>query len=143
MPVPTVTKRSTGCSRRRCSRSRRPCSASTNGPPASEAPLARQRALEAGAAGERVHHRTEPAPAHLRCGILDRPGVVADELRAHALTAAGDHRLTTGCTEGRSEEHTSELQSRGHLVCRLLLEKKKQQEQKKNDQQDIIYLLFK
>src|SRR5207253_11326531 len=28
------------------------------------------------------------------------------------------------CTE-RSEEHTSELQSRGHLVCRLLLEKKK------------------
>src|SRR5437870_9654900 len=29
----------------------------------------------------------------------------------------------SGCT--RSEEHTSELQSRGHLVCRLLLEKKK------------------
>src|SRR5690625_3548930 len=28
-------------------------------------------------------------------------------------------------TERRSEEHTSELQSRGHLVCRLLLEKKK------------------
>src|SRR5439155_24132969 len=26
---------------------------------------------------------------------------------------------------GRSEDHTSELQSRGHLVCRLLLEKKK------------------
>src|SRR5439155_27255392 len=31
-----------------------------------------------------------------------------------------DSSLTT-----RSEEHTSELQSRGHLVCRLLLEKKK------------------
>src|SRR5690625_6251976 len=29
----------------------------------------------------------------------------------------------------RSEEHTSELQSRGHLVCRLLLEKKKQKRQ--------------
>src|SRR5437660_8179483 len=28
-------------------------------------------------------------------------------------------------SEPRSEEHTSELQSRGHLVCRLLLEKKK------------------
>src|SRR5690625_5432968 len=28
-------------------------------------------------------------------------------------------------TKTRSEEHTSELQSRGHLVCRLLLEKKK------------------
>src|SRR5207253_3382398 len=32
-----------------------------------------------------------------------------------------------GPTETRSEEHTSELQSRGHLVCRLLLEKKNQQ----------------
>src|SRR5690625_6949435 len=31
----------------------------------------------------------------------------------------------------RSEEHTSELQSRGHLVCRLLLEKKKQKKTKK------------
>src|SRR2546429_5657153 len=29
-------------------------------------------------------------------------------------------------SSGRSEEHTSELQSRLHLVCRLLLEKKKQ-----------------
>src|SRR5437870_9977366 len=29
------------------------------------------------------------------------------------------------CNFSRSEEHTSELQSRGHLVCRLLLEKKK------------------
>src|SRR5690625_5777914 len=32
---------------------------------------------------------------------------------------------------GRSEEHTSELQSRGHLVCRLLLEKKKEKDYKK------------
>src|SRR5439155_18231831 len=31
----------------------------------------------------------------------------------------------SGPTTRRSEEHTSELQSRGHLVCRLLLEKKK------------------
>src|SRR5690625_6502947 len=31
---------------------------------------------------------------------------------------------------GRSEEHTSELQSRGHLVCRLLLEKKKRLDSK-------------
>src|SRR5690625_7886618 len=30
----------------------------------------------------------------------------------------------------RSEEHTSELQSRGHLVCRLLLEKKKRKDKK-------------
>src|SRR5690349_22724652 len=33
--------------------------------------------------------------------------------------------------ENRSEEHTSELQSRRDLVCRLLLEKKKKQKKKK------------
>src|SRR5438105_11054556 len=33
---------------------------------------------------------------------------------------------SVSCTPGRSEEHTSELQSRVELVCRLLLEKKKQ-----------------
>src|SRR5437660_4044704 len=32
--------------------------------------------------------------------------------------------------EARSEEHTSELQSRGHLVCRLLLEKKKKKKER-------------
>src|SRR5439155_21227999 len=32
---------------------------------------------------------------------------------------------SSGTAAPRSEEHTSELQSRGHLVCRLLLEKKK------------------
>src|SRR5690625_5400965 len=40
-------------------------------------------------------------------------------------------RITSSCFRtcptclSRSEEHTSELQSRGHLVCRLLLDKKK------------------
>src|SRR5258707_11025519 len=33
-----------------------------------------------------------------------------------------------GCTVVRSEEHTSELQSRQYLVCRLLLEKKKKKQ---------------
>src|SRR5439155_20762079 len=33
--------------------------------------------------------------------------------------------VASDCRDDRSEEHTSELQSRGHLVCRLLLEKKK------------------
>src|SRR5438876_3826471 len=37
---------------------------------------------------------------------------------------AGDHRFTI-IAQSRSEEHTSELQSPVHLVCRLLLEKKK------------------
>src|SRR5690625_6587869 len=37
----------------------------------------------------------------------------------------GGFTVGQGAKLGRSEEHTSELQSRGHLVCRLLLEKKK------------------
>src|SRR3989442_6722137 len=36
-----------------------------------------------------------------------------------------DIKLPTRAQHSRSEEHTSELQSRPHLVCRLLLEKKK------------------
>src|SRR3989442_1709367 len=44
-----------------------------------------------------------------------------DVAPAEPLTsAAATHQMQT-----RSEEHTSELQSRPHLVCRLLLEKKK------------------
>src|SRR3712207_7042023 len=41
--------------------------------------------------------------------------------------AFAKHSCTTGasCRFARSEEHTSELQSRQYLVCRLLLEKKK------------------
>src|SRR2546422_5912807 len=38
-----------------------------------------------------------------------------------------NHGRSAGPACARSEEHTSELQSRLHLVCRLLLEKKKQQ----------------
>src|SRR5947208_6519591 len=38
-------------------------------------------------------------------------------------STAAQHRVITGFL--RSEEHTSELQSPDHLVCRLLLEKKK------------------
>src|SRR5207253_4085001 len=47
-----------------------------------------------------------------------------------ALSITRDHSWTSPEVLGllgRSEEHTSELQSRGHLVCRLLLEKKKRQ----------------
>src|SRR5439155_20268760 len=39
------------------------------------------------------------------------------------------------CRDGRSEEHTSELQSRGHLVCRLLLEKKKYKKSEQSTQE--------
>ena len=40
----------------------------------------------------------------------------------------------------RSEEHTSELQSRGHLVCRLLLEKKKKKKKQIHKTQQNKYL---
>src|SRR3712207_7763538 len=43
---------------------------------------------------------------------------------AHATTNCFPMILISGSSE-RSEEHTSELQSRQYLVCRLLLEKKK------------------
>src|SRR5947199_3649479 len=43
-------------------------------------------------------------------------------LRLHALRSG---EFTSPCGGARSEEHTSELQSLRHLVCRLLLEKKK------------------
>src|SRR5258708_26434217 len=47
---------------------------------------------------------------------------------SHFALAAGDladSQAKMGIAAGRSEEHTSELQSPDHLVCRLLLEKKK------------------
>src|SRR5690554_4131087 len=46
------------------------------------------------------------------------------------LMASGSLRMVDYSVSPRSEEHTSELQSRPHLVCRLLLEKKKK---KKNN----------
>src|SRR2546429_5922298 len=45
--------------------------------------------------------------------------------RAIRFVRASTYQNTEGVADARSEEHTSELQSRLHLVCRLLLEKKK------------------
>src|SRR5207253_10724835 len=50
-------------------------------------------------------------------GVLGMGRGAVESRLARSQTAVGDVEL-------RSEEHTSELQSRGHLVCRLLLEKK-------------------
>src|SRR5690606_13157536 len=53
-----------------------------------------------------------------------RPGPIKDESGEVLGTHDGAHAYTIGQRK-RSEEHTSELQSRENLVCRLLLEKKK------------------
>src|SRR3712207_7857358 len=79
------------------------------------------RAARPGAATLAEHEPADPGPPLLR-----RPG--------HERAAAGGRdrdraqageRGRAGRPGGRSEEHTSELQSRQYLVCRLLLEKKK------------------
>src|SRR3712207_8058578 len=70
---------------------------------------------------DRVHH-----PRHrLARAAADRHEqrvVVVAEALAGLLLEVGEGGLDL---LGRSEEHTSELQSRQYLVCRLLLEKKK------------------
>src|SRR2546422_6954033 len=58
-----------------------------------------------------VHQTRRDARAHLRRSTGARP------------------KATAWRNRSRSEEHTSELQSRLHLVCRLLLEKKKKKHQ--------------
>src|SRR3989442_11837573 len=56
-------------------------------------------------------------------GASSRQGTHHD---AQKLSTTGMPRSSLSATRpSRSEEHTSELQSRPHLVCRLLLEKKK------------------
>src|SRR3712207_7939685 len=47
--------------------------------------------------------------------------------RDDGTDGAGENDRSRGRAYSRSEEHTSELQSRQYLVCRLLLEKKKYQ----------------
>src|SRR3712207_7686272 len=66
--------------------------------------------------------RTSGTSSHSRrrCGTSAR-GQAAD-----AVPSFVPVRVVKAVTGPRSEEHTSELQSRQYLVCRLLLEKKKQ-----------------
>src|SRR5258708_8143871 len=65
-----------------------------------------------------------------RVRVLLRAGA-HPSVRRHASVVVAAcvqcRRGTWVCSSTRSEEHTSELQSPDHLVCRLLLEKKKQQ----------------
>src|SRR2546422_8591912 len=63
----------------------------------------------------RVHQPVTPR-------ALENPGAVD---AAAVVRHADRHARALAHRRERSEEHTSELQSRLHLVCRLLLEKKK------------------
>src|SRR5256885_12033133 len=63
-------------------------------------------------------HRIDPAEQRQPVANIDR----ADPLGSHVVLAVP---WSAQPEKGRSEEHTSELQSPCNLVCRLLLEKKK------------------
>src|SRR2546428_7384121 len=56
---------------------------------------------------------------------LGRPAAVLRRGAERARASRGGTPGGAGARSARSEEHTSELQSRSDLVCRLLLEKKK------------------
>src|SRR3712207_7464829 len=66
-----------------------------------------------------------------RLGHLDLAGPL---LAAERLDGGREHLAHRTLEHGRirSEEHTSELQSRQYLVCRLLLEKKKKKQHRNN-----------
>src|SRR5690625_5844707 len=69
----------------------------------------------------RVHSIAEPAITTAVSAAVTRNAPVARgrrSARSRARTSVAHNRIGTP----RSEEHTSELQSRGHLVCRLLPE---------------------
>src|SRR3712207_2218971 len=59
-------------------------------------------------------------------GVLAGEGDPAQVVEARGLAVMGESDELVAAVEARSEEHTSELQLRQYLVCRLLLEKKQQ-----------------
>src|SRR5436309_7296446 len=79
-----------------------------------------------------------PYTTLFRSGSICHPAAVADYHSVAAshiahVEAAADAPQGSRAGHRRSEEHTSELQSRENLVCRLLLEKKKIPKNKLDD----------
>src|SRR5690348_17877411 len=72
--------------------------------------------------------------SHRRAECVLRPGARPPRRVLHDRRRARRDRRPQ--RHGRSEEHTSELQSPVHLVCRLLLEKKKKQNYKTTNSTD-------
>src|SRR5207247_3271126 len=81
--------------------------------------------LDGGSGAQIVHNVIEVSGA--ATGLTLAGGTANAVVEHNAITggARGMAATGTGATNIRSEEHTSELQSRVDLVCRLLLEKKK------------------
>src|SRR2546422_7761718 len=71
----------------------------------------------------------------LRRGERQEHTVRVEQVRGGVVEAW--HDVHVAVVDGRSEEHTSELQSRLHLVCRLLLEKKKKNQKKARPRQEM------
>src|SRR2546422_5350312 len=63
------------------------------------------------------------------------PNAAQPDGQEYSLSLHADDLI--GLIEARSEEHTSELQSRLHLVCRLLLEKKKKRRSRRRNRQPL------
>src|SRR3712207_6931057 len=79
-------------------------------------PIFRRDVGELEAVARQVHGRSSMIPRHAGRNHLGR--------RSGDSRASGSRAGVGGGARARSEEHTSELQSRQYLVCRLLLEKK-------------------
>src|SRR2546422_2186020 len=66
---------------------------------------------------------------HLLDSVASQAAIALENIRLAEKMAERMEVEHRAAREMRSEEHTSELQSRLHLVCRLLLEKKKKKKQ--------------
>src|SRR3712207_7031676 len=87
--------------------------------------LFRSEELEADERRQREHGDVEPLLERVvRRGDQEEQADRREGEREHRGDGDGDHHQRHGLLD-RSEQHTSELQSRQYLVCRLLLEKKK------------------
>src|SRR5690625_6186046 len=71
--------------------------------------------------------RSTPSQFRVGSGNAARPGGGRRAACGAGATRLRRTSVLSLVTASRSEEHTSELQSRGHLVCRLLLEKKNEE----------------
>src|SRR3712207_7625853 len=79
------------------------------------------------------------SPEHGGGAVGDHPGRETDRAAGRPVERRPQQALEVlGRRPGRSEEHTSELQSRQYLVCRLLLEKKKKNASQPTDTKDIV-----